>query len=57
MKKSMWITVALVLFVAAMPIYAQTGCDNSPENPTAVLALLGSAGAFLASMRGRFGRK
>jgi XrtJ-associated TM-motif-TM protein len=34
----------------ALPLRAQTGCDDSPEDPTVVLALVGSAGAFAASM-------
>jgi XrtJ-associated TM-motif-TM protein len=43
MKFSFWVLVALVLCVTA-PVLAQTGCVNSPENPTAILALVGSAG-------------
>jgi XrtJ-associated TM-motif-TM protein len=44
---------ALGLTVAvgmALPLRAQTGCDDSPEDPTVVLAMVGSAGAFAASM-------
>ena len=54
MKKStlLFLGLALLLF-GAHPLNAQTGCDNSPENPTAILAVLGSAGAFLASARAR----
>jgi XrtJ-associated TM-motif-TM protein len=54
MKNSSLLLLAavLVLFVAS-PLHAQNGCINSPENPTAVLALVGSAGAFLASARAR----
>jgi XrtJ-associated TM-motif-TM protein len=45
----------LAIAVLAVPTlaYAQTGCTDSPENPTAVLALVGSAGAFFASARRR----
>jgi XrtJ-associated TM-motif-TM protein len=43
----------VVLTVPAMA-HAQTGCTDSPENPTIVLALVGSAGAFFASARTRF---
>ena len=43
---------ALLLAVAA-PLHAQSGCADSPENPTVILALVGSAGAFLASARTR----
>jgi len=44
--------VAFVLSVA-LPLHAQSGCSDSPENPTAVLALVGSAGAFLSMARTR----
>jgi XrtJ-associated TM-motif-TM protein len=45
----------LAMVVLAMPVmaHAQTGCTDSPENPTAVLAVVGSAGAFFASVRTR----
>jgi XrtJ-associated TM-motif-TM protein len=42
-----------LLLAVALPLHAQTGCTNSPENPTAILAVIGSAGAFLASARVR----
>jgi XrtJ-associated TM-motif-TM protein len=32
----------------AVPLRAQTGCDDSPEDPTVVLALVGGAGALAA---------
>jgi XrtJ-associated TM-motif-TM protein len=44
--------LALVLLIA-LPLHAQTGCTDSPENPTVVLALLGSAGALFATLRSR----
>jgi XrtJ-associated TM-motif-TM protein len=56
MKLSVIVVVALVLFVAA-PAFAQAGCVNSPENPTAILALVGSAGGALVALRSRFRRK
>ena len=43
---------ALLLFVA-LPLHAQDGCLSSPENPTAVLAVVGSAGAFCATVGAR----
>jgi XrtJ-associated TM-motif-TM protein len=54
MKKSslMLLGIAL-LFSVALPLHAQDGCINSPENPTAVLAVVGSAGAFFVSARAR----
>ncbi len=55
MKKSSLLLAGIAaMLVVALPVYAQGGCVNSPENPTVVLALVGSAGAFLASARARF---
>ena len=55
MKKfSLLLTGVVIMFAAALPLSAQGGCVNSPENPTVVLALVGSAGAFLASARARY---
>jgi XrtJ-associated TM-motif-TM protein len=57
MKKALFLAAGLALFVGvASPAFAQGGCVNSPENPTAVLALVGSAGAVFASLRNRRGR-
>jgi XrtJ-associated TM-motif-TM protein len=44
--------VAFMLLVAA-PLRAQTGCTDSPENPTVVLALVGGAGALFSTVRAR----
>ena len=51
-----YLAVAVLLIVCA-PLHAQTGCTLSPENPTAILAVVGSAGAFLVYARDRFRRK
>jgi XrtJ-associated TM-motif-TM protein len=48
-----FIGCALLLFLAAMPLHAQTGCTDSPEDSTVVLALVGSAGVLLSSLRAR----
>ncbi|HEX7157911.1 MAG TPA: PExPT-CTERM protein [Edaphobacter sp.] len=54
MKKASSLFLGMALFiVAALPLHAQEGCVSSPENPTAVLALVGSAGAFFVSARAR----
>ena len=54
MKKSSLLLIgAAALLTVSLPLHAQGGCVNSPENPTVVLALVGSAGAFLASARTR----
>jgi XrtJ-associated TM-motif-TM protein len=41
---------ALVLF-PALPLRAQTGCDDSPEDPTVILALVAGAGALVTGLR------
>ena len=49
---------ALIVAIAVMCIpalvRAQTGCDDSPEDPTLILALVASAGALVATARARF---
>lgn len=55
MKKSSLLLAAIAMMLAVtVSANAQGGCVNSPENPTVVLALVGSAGAFLSSARARF---
>jgi XrtJ-associated TM-motif-TM protein len=41
----------LLAFAVALPLHAQSGCTDSPEAPTLVLALVGGLGAL--SMRFR----
>jgi XrtJ-associated TM-motif-TM protein len=54
MKKSSLLLIgSALLFAVALPLHAQNGCVNSPENPTAILAVVGSAGAFFVSARAR----
>lgn len=54
MKNTSFLLLGLaLLFSAALPLHAQEGCINSPENPTAILAVVGSAGAFFVSVRTR----
>jgi XrtJ-associated TM-motif-TM protein len=52
-KSSLMLFGIALLFSVALPLHAQDGCVNSPENPTAVLAVVGSAGAFFVSARAR----
>ena len=51
-RNSVLLGCALFLLVA-LPLHAQTGCTDSPENPTAVLALVGGAGALFSTVRAR----
>lgn len=54
MKKSTLIFLGFALLLCiALPLQAQDGCTNSPENATAILAVVGCAGAFFASARAR----
>ena len=49
---------ALIVAIAVMSIpalvRAQTGCEDSPEDPTLVLALVASAGALFTAARAHF---
>lgn len=57
MKKRVFVLIAVaILFMVAAPLRAQTGCTDSPEDPTVLLALVAGAGAFAASLV-RFRRK
>lgn len=53
MNKTFLFLVFSALFFLAAPLYAQNGCADSPENPTVVLALVGSAGALFSAVRAR----
>jgi XrtJ-associated TM-motif-TM protein len=54
MKKTCLVLAGIALLSSvALPLHAQDGCVNSPENPTAILAVVGSAGAFFVSVRAR----
>ena len=62
MKKLRYVLPILLLVAAVtLPVYGQEGdggCVDSPENPTAVLALVGIAAAGINHLRNRFsGRK
>jgi XrtJ-associated TM-motif-TM protein len=47
--------IALILGLLLTPVlaHAQSGCVTSPECPTAILGLVGSAGAAFVSVRNR----
>ena len=48
LKKLLFVFGLILLVAWSLPLRAQTGCDDSPEDPTVVLALLGGAGAAVA---------
>ena len=50
--------LALTLAATALPVRAQVnGCDDSPESPTIVLALVSGIGAVACNLRARRGQK
>jgi XrtJ-associated TM-motif-TM protein len=51
LKKTLFALGFAVMLAFALPLRAQTGCDDSPEDPTIVLALVGGMGALAASAR------
>jgi XrtJ-associated TM-motif-TM protein len=52
-KASFGVLGVAVFLLIAVPLHAQTGCGDSPENPTIVLALVGGAGAAFSTLRTR----
>lgn len=52
-KLTLFLLFISCLLVVAAPLHAQSGCTDSPENPTIVLALVGSAGGLFSAVRSR----
>jgi len=46
--------VGMAVLAVPMLVRAQTGCSDSPEDPTLILALVASAGALVHAARVRF---
>jgi hypothetical protein len=54
MKNKSWaLIVAIAVLGIPALVRAQVGCEDSPEDPTAVLVLIASAGALISYARGR----
>ena len=49
-KKTLLALSFFLMLAVALPLRAQTGCEDSPEDPTIVLAFVGGAGALAASL-------
>ncbi len=49
MKKTLLLVGFGLMLAIHLPLHAQSGCDDSPEDPTVVLALVAGAGALAAS--------
>jgi XrtJ-associated TM-motif-TM protein len=44
--------LAMLFLALVLPASAQTGCEDSPESPTIVLAMVGAIGAIAVGLRG-----
>lgn len=53
MKKAILSVALAVSLMAAIPARAQSGCEDSPENPTLVLAGLAGGVFAISSLRTR----
>jgi XrtJ-associated TM-motif-TM protein len=49
MSKTVYVFALLVLLAFSASLHAQGGCTDSPEAPTGLLLLIGSAGMFCGS--------
>jgi XrtJ-associated TM-motif-TM protein len=54
MKKTLLLTALAFAMIAAVPARAQSGCDDTPENPTLILAGLASGVYGVSQLRTRF---
>jgi XrtJ-associated TM-motif-TM protein len=52
-KAILSVALAVSLMVVALPAHAQSGCEDSPENPTLVLAGLAGGVFAVSSLRTR----
>jgi len=54
MKKTSLLIIAVVFtLLVVVPAYAQGGCDDSPENPTLILAGLAGTAYAISAVRNR----
>jgi XrtJ-associated TM-motif-TM protein len=53
MKKTFLLTALAFALIAAVPARAQGGCEDTPENPTLILAGLASGVFAVSSVRTR----
>ncbi len=57
LKKTLLMFGFPLMLASTVPLRAQTGCTDSPEDPTIVLALVGGAGALVGGVLGSIRRK
>lgn len=53
MKKAILSVALAIPLIVALPARAQSGCEDSPENPTLVLAGLAGGAFAISSLRTR----
>ncbi len=53
MKKSLLFAALAFALTVALPARAQSGCDDSPENPTLILAGLAGGAYAVSTLRTR----
>lgn len=53
MKKTLLFAALAFAITVALPARAQSGCDDSPENPTLILAGLAGGAFAVSSLRTR----
>jgi XrtJ-associated TM-motif-TM protein len=53
MKKTFLLTAFVLALAVAIPARAQSGCDDTPENPTLILAGLASGVFAVSNVRTR----
>jgi XrtJ-associated TM-motif-TM protein len=53
MKKTFLLTALVLALAVAIPARAQSGCDDTPENPTLILAGLASGVFAVSNVRTR----
>jgi len=54
MKNTFRISLFILILLTTAIAHGQGGCVDSPENPTALLAVIGGAAACVVSIRNRF---
>lgn len=53
MKKTLSLLALIIAFCVVTPARAQVGCDDSPENPTLILAGLAGGAYAVSTLRTR----
>ena len=53
MKKSLLFVAMIIALTVALPARAQSGCADSPENPTLILAGLAGGAYAVSTLRTR----